>query len=278
MRLVALLSPFALALAFALIPAGCSLNSEGIVAPADAATKDDVITKPEAGPPATSWCSTTGAGHDFCADFDASLTGTEPGAWCNGVATGMCGAIENSGTLTRDTAASTSAPASANAKTTSGGGAAQGLLTREFPGDLHPLSLAFDVRIDAMDSGKTALASITLETVSGDAHRVVLVANPGGSDGGTNVALSIVEVPLGGAPRTTATTTTLPLNQFARVELRVGIAPNNVTVLVNGVASNVVTIDAPGNAMGRAVELGLRSTPAAAWQLHVDDVTFDFTK
>jgi hypothetical protein len=278
MTLRAHLSPLALSLPFALIALGCSLDAKGIVPPADAATKDDVVTKPEAGLPATNWCSTTGAGHDFCADFDASLTGTEPGAWCNAVATGTCGAIENSGTLTLDTSASTSAPASANAKTTSGGGAAQGLLTREFPGDLHPLSLAFDVRIDAMDTGKTALASITLETVGGNAHRVVLQANPGAGDGGTSIALGIVEVPLGGEPRTTANTLTLPLNQFARVEIRVGIAPNNVTVLVNGVASNVVTIDAPGNAMGRAVELGLRSTPAAAWQLHVDDVTFDFTK
>ena len=278
MKLLSLLFPLTLSVPFAGLASGCSLDSEGIVPPAPDASTADVVILPEAAGPPTNWCATTGAGHDFCADFDASLKGTEPGAWCNGVVTGTCGAIENGGMLTLDTAASTSAPASANAKTVTGGGSAQAFLTREFPGDLHPLSLAFDVRIDAMGTGKTTLASITLEIVGGNSHRVVLLADPSAGDGGTGVALSIVEVPLAGAPRTTPNSLTLPLNKFVRVELRVGIAPNNVTVLINGVASNVVTIDAPGTAMGHAVLLGLGSTPAAAWQLHLDDVTFDYTK
>ena len=277
MKLRSVVFPLALSIPFAGSAAGCSLDAHGIAPTVDASTAD-VITKPEGGPLPTNWCATIGAGHDFCADFDASLKGTEPGAWCNGVTTGTCNSIENGGTLTLDTTASTSPPASANAKTMAGGGAAKALLTREFPGDRHPLSLAFDARVDAAAAGKTAIAGITLENVDGNPHQVALLAAAGATDAGAGVTLSVVEVLLGGLTRTTPLSLTLPLNTFARVEVRVGIAPNTVTVIVNGVASSPVTIDAPGSATGRAVQVGLDSTPAAAWQLHFDDVTFDFTK
>jgi hypothetical protein len=270
------LFPLVVSLPLAGIAQGCSLTETGLQ-PDDAAAGD--VTSPDTGPLPTNWCATTGAGHDFCADFDASLRGTEPGAWCNAVPNlANCGATEMGGTVVRDLAASTSAPASASAQTMLGGPVSKAFLTRDFPGDSHSLALAFDLQLDAVGTASAAtLAGITLEIVSGVAHGVTLVATPPG-DAGPNAGLTIVETRVGGGLSSTALSLTLPLKKFVRVELIVGIAPNTVTVTVDGASSSTLTIDAPGSALGRSVQLGLDLKTVDAWQAHVDDVTFDFTK
>lgn len=270
--------PISLFLFPLVLASGCSLTETGIQPTAsDASTSD--VTVPDAGPALTNWCATTGAGHDFCADFDTSLRGMEPGAWCNAVPSGAgCGATEMGGTLARDTELLASKPASANVKTMLGGASSQAILTRDFPGDLHPLKLAFDLQIDAIGTGNSAtLAAITLETMAPSSHVVSLVATRPG-DAGPNAGLAVVEARLGGLPSTTTLSLSLPLNKFVRVELSIGIAPNTVTVTVDGASSSALTIDAPGSAEGRSLQLGLAMTPADTWQTHVDDVTFDFTK
>ncbi|MEO6420798.1 MAG: hypothetical protein ABIP39_15405 [Polyangiaceae bacterium] len=276
MRLLALF-PLILSLPLPVLASGCSLNQVGIVPGSDASTSDVIV--PEAGPPPTGWCATTGTGHDFCADFDTSLRGTEPGAWCGAIANGVgCGATELGGTVTRDTALIASKPASASAQTMLGLAQSQAFLTREFPGSLHPLKLAFDVQLDAFGIGSGAtLAAITLETFMGSSHGVSLVATPPG-DAGPNAGLVVVESKLSGPPTQTALLLSIPPSKFVRVELVIGIAPNTVTVTVDGASSSILTIDAPGSADGRALQLGLEATPADAWAAHFDDVTFDFSK
>lgn len=271
-------------LSFLSLVSGCSLDAKGLSSASDGGlqAKDGATSDAPVSPDGgllTNWCSTTGAGHDFCADFDSSLKGTEPGAWCSNLSMADCRGVEIGGMLTLDPGVSTSTPSSASAKTIVGGATSQAFLSRDFPGDLHPLKLAFDVRIDTVGTARTLIASIVLEDTGGNPHHVSLFATPAASDAGTTDAtLSVVELPLAGAARIAKLSLTLPQKKFAHVEIRVGIAPNNVTVLVDGVASSTVTIDAPGSAMGRAVQLGLESTPADAWQTHVDDVIFDFTK
>lgn len=266
------------------VAVACGLNAAGIVPgeQSDASSGDapssDVNPSPDAatdadadtGPMLTNWCSTRPESHDFCADFDTSIAGSEPGAWC-APAPGNCTLTENNGSVTLDTTTSTSPPNSAKAETMADAGAPQAFLTHEFPGDRHGVTLAFDVRVDAVGTDTPTVASIKMEDTGGESHRIALTLDNVG-------ALSLVEFRITGSQVTTPLSASLPIGTWTRVEMSVGIGPNVVDVSVAGVPSNPVTIDGTGTAMGRSVQLGLDVPSPDSWQIHIDDVTFDFTK
>lgn len=240
--------------------------SDGAPPPADA----------EAGPPpdARPFCETLSPKPTFCASFDGPSLLSE---WTDSEATNA--------SLSRDTSAFTSPPASLRvALDRAGGGPVRGTVGRDFPAWADKpcsVTIRFDVQIEAAaPTGTTAVIATPLVLLGEPfpSYLVQLVGRPLAD--GVTIGFGLVEVDnASSTSREHPSSVALLVGEWADVELTVtlGEAASEARLTIDGALGFEGSLGlrvggTPATSFGMATVMG----EASAWAYRLDDVTLDF--
>jgi hypothetical protein len=212
----------------------------------------------------TGFCATMAPGFAFCDDFDTPRDGGPFSAW-------DLTSLTSGGTVTIDTAAFVSSPASMLATSPEGGTGTASSLTKHFSGHTRT-SVALDLRLDESDSTSSSLLEIHLNPAPAgySDYRAALIFSAG------KVTLDAFYTGTQGTKDTSAPVA-IDFSSWHRVTLGLDTTPVPQAYVKDGTGALLATLSLPAAGMGlteQDVNVGIAFIKGntSEWRVRADNV------